>query len=213
MLKLTPILFFLLFFSGLSGQSFDNSTQKDSTYHTATRIGEDTVAVVQLKEVVIPNARNRRAYYKKLKKLTKNIVKVYPYAKLTGDILEECELELAKIEDEPTRVDFMNEVEDDLKAEFEGELKKLTYSQGRLLIKLIDRETGETSYELIKKLKGGFSAFMWQGLARLFGSDLKSEFDAAEEDYMIELIVKKIEKGEIKVAKRQRKTSISLAAS
>tara|TARA_R110001592_G_scaffold211976_2_gene464107 strand:- start:43151 stop:43792 length:642 start_codon:yes stop_codon:yes gene_type:complete len=213
MLKLIQSILFVFIVNGLFAQSFDGSVQKDSTYYSATRMGVDTVAVVQLKEVVIPNAKNRRAYYKKLKKLTKNIVKVYPYAKLTGDILDECEVELAKIDNEATKADFMDEVEDDLKAEFEGELKKLTYSQGRLLIKLIDRETGETSYELIKKLKGGFSAFMWQGLARLFGSDLKSEFDAAEEDYMIELIVKKIENGEIKVAKRERKTSISLASS
>jgi hypothetical protein len=213
MLKFAHIFIFLIVIQGAFAQSFNQSGVKDSTYHSAKKIGEDTVAMVQLREVVIPNARNRRAYYKRLKKLTKNVVKVYPYAKLTGDILAECETELDKIEDERIRERFMDEVEDDLKAEFEGELKKLTYSQGRLLIKLIDRETGETSYELIKKLKGGFSAFMWQGLARLFGSDLKSEFDAAEEDFMIDLIVKKIEKGEIKVAKRERKTSISLAAS
>lgn len=213
MLKLIQIPLFILFVNGLFAQSFDNTVQKDSTYHTAKKIGEDTVALVQLREVVIPNARNRKAYYKRLKKLTKNVVKVYPYAKITGDILADCETELSKMEDQGMRERFMDEVEDDLKTEFEGELKKLTYSQGRLLIKLIDRETGETSYELIKKLKGGFSAFMWQGLARLFGSDLKSEFDAAEEDYMIDLIVKKIESGEIKVANRERKTSIALKAS
>lgn len=213
MLKFILIPLYLFLFIHLSAQNFSDSMLKDSTYHSAKKIGDDTLAYVQLREVVIPNARNRKAYYKRLKKLTKNVVKVYPYAKLTGDILADCETELGKIEDEKTRQRFMDDVEDNLKEEFEGELKKLTYSQGRLLIKLIDRETGETSYELIKKLKGGFSAFMWQGLARLFGSDLKSEFDADEEDFMIDLIVKKIESGEIKVAKRKRKTNIVQSAS
>lgn len=213
MLKFPQIALFFFISMSLSAQNLSQAEIKDSTYHSATKVGNDTVAYVQLREVVIPNARNRKAYYKRLKKLTKNVVKVYPYAKLTGDILADCETELAKMPDEKTRERFMDDVEDNLKEEFEGELKKLTYSQGRLLIKLIDRETGETSYELIKKLKGGFSAFMWQGLARLFGSDLKSEFDAAEEDFMIDLIVKKIESGEIKVAKRERKTSITLPSS
>lgn len=212
MLKLIPFIFLLSFTTAAYAQGFVESEQKDSTWQTAKRVGADTVPIVQLREVVIPNAKNRKAYYKRLKKLTKNIVKVYPYAKLTGEILAECEAEMKGIESERLRDKYLDALEDNLKEEFEGELKKLTYSQGRLLIKLIDRETGETSYELIKKLKGGFSAFMWQGLARLFGSDLKSEFDATEEDYLIELVIKKIENGQIPVEKRVRKTQFSVTS-
>lgn len=211
MLKLLSFIFLLSFAIIANAQSFGESVNKDSTWQTAKRVGADTVPIVQLREVVIPNAKNRKAYYKRLKKLTKNIVKVYPYAKLTGEILAECETKLKGIESERLRDKYMDALEDDLKEEFEGELKKMTFSQGRLLIKLIDRETGETSYELIKKLKGGFSAFMWQGLARLFGSDLKSEFDATEEDYLIELVIQKIESGEIPVEKRVRKTENSFS--
>jgi len=82
-----------------------------------------------------------------------------------------------------------------LKKEFEGQLKQLTVKQGRILIKLIDRETGKTSYDLVKQLRGSFSAWMWQGLAKLFGSDLKSEYDAKGEDRMIEVAIAQIENG------------------
>ena len=67
--------------------------------------------------------------------------------------------------------------EAELRAEFEAEVKDLTISQGRILVKLIDRQTGETSYELVKDLRGSFVAFVWQGMARLFGQDLKSNYD------------------------------------
>jgi hypothetical protein len=73
--------------------------------------------------------------------------------------------------------------------------KKLKTSQGRILIKLIDRETGHSSFEIIKEFKGGFSAFFWQNVARLFGHNLKSEYDAINEDRMIEFIVWQIDAG------------------
>ena len=85
--------------------------------------------------------------------------------------------------------------EKELRDQFEDELIHLTISQGKILIKLVDRETGNTTYQVIQELKGGFSAFLWQGVARLFGSNLKSEYDADEEDKMIEDIIVRIENG------------------
>ena len=79
--------------------------------------------------------------------------------------------------------------------EFEKEVKKLTISQGIILVKLIDRETGRTSYQVIKELKGGFTAFFWQGLARIFGNNLKAEYDPVDKDRVIEDIVMGIEAG------------------
>ena len=99
-------------------------------------------------------------------------------------------------------------MEADLKAEFEGELKKLTIKQGIILVKLIDRETGATSYDLIKSLRGSFSAFIWQSMARLFGSNLKLEYDPYGEDYMIEEIVQQLESGQIPYIKREKKLKI-----
>jgi hypothetical protein len=94
---------------------------------------------------------------------------------------------------------FIKETERELKDQFEQELKKLTMTQGRILIKLIDRETGSSSYSLVKELRGSLQAFFWQGLARLFGSNLKTEYDAEGQDQMIEQIVRQIETGQLPV--------------
>lgn len=168
----------------------------------------DTLPTVLLQEVVVPHYKNRQKYYRRLRKLTRNVIKTYPYAKVTGEILRDCEEQLAKIEDEKEKERFLEAVEESLKEEFEGELRELTISQGRVLINLVDRETGETSYELIKRMRGGVTAFVWQSFARLFGSNLKDEYDAEEEDIMIEFIIGKIERGELEVKERKRKTKI-----
>lgn len=83
--------------------------------------------------------------------------------------------------------------------DFGTELKKLTITQGRILLKLIDRETGDTSYELLKELRGSISAVFWQTIARIFGSDLKSQYDPKGDDFLIERVVKLIETGQIKL--------------
>jgi hypothetical protein len=82
-----------------------------------------------------------------------------------------------------------------LKEQFGSELTSLTINQGRILIALIDRETGETSYELVEELRGKFSAFFWQGLARIFGHNLKTHYDPDGEQRDIENIVQQIELG------------------
>ena len=84
-------------------------------------------------------------------------------------------------------------MEKEMRDRFEAELKNLTITQGRILIKLIDRETGETSYELVKELRGTLSATFWQGMAHLFGSDLKTTYDSTSEDNAVEQIIRKID--------------------
>jgi hypothetical protein len=79
--------------------------------------------------------------------------------------------------------------------QFEKEVKRLTVTQGIILVKLIDRETGRTSYQVIKELKGGFTAFFWQGIARIFGNNLKTEYDPENQDKVMEDIVLGIEAG------------------
>jgi hypothetical protein len=111
--------------------------------------------------------------------------------------LIELDEELSQIKGKKARKKFIDDVEDELREEFEDELKGLTISQGRILIKLIDRETGDTSYELVKEMKGSFSAVFWQAIARLFGSNLKSEFDPEGEDRLINEIVLLIESGQL----------------
>jgi hypothetical protein len=143
---------------------------------------------------------------RKWNRLMRNVVKVYPYAQLTGELLDYYEEELSKIEDESERKKFMEESEEVLKAEFKGEITNMTISQGKVLVKLIDRETGQTSYELIKELRSGFTAFMWNSIAILFGNNLKAQYDPIE-DADIEQIVQMIERGEIVVAWRDAATA------
>ncbi len=124
-----------------------------------------------------------------------NVKVVYPYAILAAAKLKEYDKQLALIEDEKLKKKFIKDCERDLRSEFEDELSNLTVSQGKILMKLIDRESGKTTYEVVKQLRGAFQAAMWQTVARVFGHNLKSEYDASVEDIMIERAVKLVESG------------------
>lgn len=160
-------------------------------------INGDTIPHVVLAEVkVVPdweykNKRERRKY----NRFVRNIKVALPYARVAAHKLERINARLARIENEKERKEYLKEAEKELFEEFEKPLRKLTFSQGRMLIKLIDRETGNTSYDLIKEYKGGFSAFFWQSVARLFGSNLKDEYHGDREDRMIEHIIILIDNG------------------
>ena len=159
----------------------------------------DTIIVSEIEEVVIipkPKFSSRRDL-RRYRRLVRNVKVVYPYAKLAKRKYDEVVVELAKFDSEKARKDYMKQVEQELKDEFEGDLKKLTISQGRILIKLIDREIGETSYVVLKEFRGTFSAFFWQTIARLFGHNLKAIFDADGEDKLLNDIIILIENGQL----------------
>ena len=207
------ILIFLVLMTcaSLKGQVSVNDTTPDGKYILQTIVVDgDTIPVVTLRTQLISANRKFRSkrYQRKWSKLHRNVVKTYPYAKLAGDLINEYNRNLSELPTEAEREAYLDKCEEDLKAEFEDDLKKMTTSQGRVLIKLIDRETGDTSYELIKRLRSGFTAFVWQGVAKLFGSDLKANYDPThnETDYMIEEIVAMIESGQIKVQTREVQT-------
>lgn len=170
--------------------------------------GGDTVVRVDLPEARVNGRLDRRAMRRQehYNKLMRNLLKVYPYAQITGELLREYEHDLSLIQRDNDRGLYLKLAEAELRAEFEAELKELTMSQGRLLIKLIDRETGRTSFDLVKELKGGFQAFMWQGLARIFGQDLRSGYDPVGDDRYVEHIVRRIERGELAVVPRSART-------
>jgi hypothetical protein len=141
---------------------------------------------------VYNNERDKRKFLR----LVRKIKKVLPYAKLANNTLYQVQLKLDSIEDKSQQKKYIKLVDKALKERYGEELKRLTISEGRILIKLIDRETGDTSYELIEELRGSFSAFMWQSLARLFGENLKQDYDAEGEDKLIEEIILRIEAGQ-----------------
>ncbi len=174
-------------------------------------MGGDTLVFVQMEGAEItgytfpPHLRTTRRY----SRIERKVKKVYPYAFVAGEIMRQYEEELATIHGERERKAFIEKAEDEMTEQFEGDLRNMTVSEGILLIKLIDRETGDTSYALIQELKGKFSAFMWQSVARLFGHNLKNEFDAEGDDAIINDIVERIESGEIKVVERQVDLTVS----
>jgi uncharacterized ubiquitin-like protein YukD len=159
----------------------------------------DTVLISQLDEVVIqpphraPSMRDLRQYWR----LVYNVKKVYPYAKLAGEKFAEVNAHLQTLKTKKEQRQYIKQVEKDILVQYEDQLKDLTITQGRILIKLIDRETNETSYDVVKELRGSFQAALWQTIARIFGSNLKVEFDAKGEDKMIDEIMVMIEKGQI----------------
>lgn len=162
-------------------------------------IDGDTIPFIILHEfevysLKIPKTAKER---KKLTKLVKNIKRVYPYARMAGIQLKRYDKELIAAENERERKKIMKIAESEIKERYGGELKKLTFSQGKVLIKLIDRETGDTSYELVQELRGKFSAFFYQAFARIWGYNLKVRYDAEGEDKQIETIVRMIERGQI----------------
>jgi len=196
------ILVFALFVLPLFSLSGQNVKKEDMAGEEVYMLGRevvkgDTLPHVLLSEVkIVPEwdfrSKREKRYYKRL---VRNIKVALPYARLAARKLREINAELTRIEDEEEREAYLKKAEKKLFNEFEQPLRKLTFSQGRILIKLIDRETGETSYNLIKEYKGGFSAFFWQSVARLFGSNLKKEFDEDRKDRMIEHIIIQIDNG------------------
>jgi hypothetical protein len=104
---------------------------------------------------------------------------------------------LESIPDDKQRKKYLRQIEKDVFGEYEDDIRDMTISQGKLLIKLIDRETLNTSYELIRQYRGGLSAAFWQSIARIFGSNLKAEYDPYGEDAIIEIILQEIETGKL----------------
>jgi hypothetical protein len=139
------------------------------------------------------NDKDRLAYFR----LKRDVRKAYPYAILASIKLKEYDAILANVP-ENKQPQYLKKVEKELKQQFEEDLKKLTINQGRILIRLINRETGLTTYRVIKDYRGGFSAFIWQSFSLLWGNNLKWKYDPTEgEDKVIEGIIKQIQDGEV----------------
>lgn len=152
----------------------------------------DTVFIMSLPTVFI---YANHKFGRKHDKLVRNVRKVYPYAHMAGEKLNEYSVILAGVTDEKEVKRLMDQAEDELKAQYREDLEHLTISQGKILLKLVDRETGHCTYNLLQDLRGRFSAFFWQTFARIFGYNLKTKYDPYGEDADIEEIVLLIEKG------------------
>jgi hypothetical protein len=158
----------------------------------------DTIPLMQLREVNVFSWKVlSRGEERRLTRLMKNVKIVYPYARLAGLKLIEYEEVLVQAPDDKARRKIMKQVEDELEAEYGQELRNLTISQGKILLKLVDRETGESTYALVSELRGEFRAVFYQAFARIFGMNMKVKYDPEGEDREIEYIVKMIENGQL----------------
>ena len=191
MKKLFFILFILVYSLELSAQERDTS---QITFGIIE--GNDTIIHKQLKQVIVlpqrkfDNKRQQRRY----SRLAERVKKVYPLAVEARELLKEYEPIYNSLDDRRDQRKLMKGVEKELFRRHESELKKWSISDGKILLKLIDRETDRTAYSLIKDFRGDVSAVFWQGIARIFSNNLKDEYDP-EEDWMIEEIVTMIEMG------------------
>ncbi len=198
------ILAILFLITDISGQK-DTSKSKTDTIPTRAYLIQNvkrdgvTMPEIEIKEVtVVGRPRSaKRNEYRKYERLILNIKRVYPYALMVRRRLDQVNEAMKNIPDEKSRKAYMKDVEKDVFAEYEDDMRQMTMTQGRLLIKLIDRETQNTSYELIKDYRGKLTAAFWQGIARIFGTNLKEEYDAFGEDALIELIIMEIDAGRL----------------
>lgn len=145
--------------------------------------------ILLLKKLKFKTNYDRRYYYW----FRRKTLKAYPYAKLAADRLEVLKERLSKIKSKRKKRIYTKRVQKYLENELTSQLKKLTRTEGRILIKLIHRQTGETAFELVKGLRSGWKAFWYNTTARLFKLSLKDEYDPVnvKEDYLIEDILQR----------------------
>ena len=159
----------------------------------------DTIPCVQLRTVYIfrplkfKNEKERQEYYR----LIRNVKKVYPISREINQAIIETYEYLQTLPNEKARQKHIKQVEKGLKEQYTPRMKKLSFAQGKLLIKLIDRQSNSTSYELVKAFMGPFKAGFYQTFAALFGASLKKEYDPQGEDKLTERVVLMVENGQI----------------
>ncbi|TSA24403.1 MAG: DUF4294 domain-containing protein [Bacteroidetes bacterium] len=189
-------LFFTLLFTTLPGL---HAQEPDSLPKTVPGriIDGDTVPFVEVKSIYVypPYEFKSNRQRVRYSRLVYNIQKVYPYAKLAGENLEAFRKVMDTIATDKERRQYARQAEQELEDRFGDEIRDLTFSQGKILIKLIYRQTGNSSFEIVRELRGKFSAFIWQTLASLFGYDLKTGYDPEGEDRQIEEIILLINQG------------------
>ena len=135
-----------------------------------------------------------KKYWAEWSRLRNAVYVTYPYAKAAGRIMNEVNAKLVGVTDKKMRKEIIRAREKDLKKEFADKLTNLSVYQGKVLMKLINRETGNNCYEIIQEYKGGVAAGFWQTVAIIVGSNLKQSYEPADKDQSIELIVQDVER-------------------
>lgn len=164
-----------------------------------TVVDGDTVPLAIYQPVYIfpqPTFKSKRQQ-RQYDRLVRNVKRVLPIAKEVNGIIIETYEAMMQIPSEKERREHVKRVEHELLETYKPRLKKLTFSQGKLLIKLIDRQTNQTAYDAVRAFAGPFRAGFWQAFAWMFGASLKKEYDPQGEDRLVEQVVLQVEAGQL----------------
>ncbi|GAA4448935.1 DUF4294 domain-containing protein [Rurimicrobium arvi] len=199
--------------------AYAQDTEEDGIKLPAVVVGTDTFPIVYLNEVLIyehlspadrrrlrrqarREERRQSKYDAEYARLKYNVYKVYPYANTAAYLLKDVHEKLAAIPSKEGRKKYLKGLEKELNKRFKGELQEFTISQGIVLVKLINRQTGRNCFDIISEVKGGFNAVVWQGVALVFGNNLRREYEPEGRDHDIEQIVRELEANAAAAAKR-----------
>lgn len=192
-LKLS-VIFCVVLMSNMTYAQYKNDPTikglKDTIRVSVTNVNDELIPWIVIPEVAIVDTRLFKSPEEKAKfnRLRYNVLKVLPYALYARRKYQELQMNLANVKTKKEERLMIKSFEGEIKNMFNREVKNLTITQGGILIKLIDRETGNSSYDLLKDMKGGITAFFYQSIARIFGNNLKSTYDP-QEDRDIEAII------------------------
>ena len=210
---------FFVVVSFLAGVHADCHAQSRRSKQQAVEVGAKAVSQVQqsdqLMEYIVEDGdtiyidelraskiyahlpRQKGKEWRKYYRLVHNFSKAYPYALVAKKLVAEADSVIAADKLKGVKKDkYVTKVQEELFDVFEGQMRSLTVSQGALIMKLVDREVGKSSYNIIKGYKSGIAAGFWQGIAKIFGSDLKKPYDPEGEDAQVEELVKIWESGD-----------------
>ena len=144
-------------------------------------------------KMVFKNKKQEQFYWRTVR----DVKETLPFAKLLAKEMQVADCQLAQMPDEKERRKWWRQHEKYLFKKYEHHFRKMTASQGQMLMKLMDRESDRTSYEIIKHYRGKASANFWQFVAKLFKNDLKEEYDAADKDRIVERVINLVEAGQL----------------
>ena len=201
MIKMSRYFLLLVLMIGIEYHCSAQQGPNDTIRVGAIVIGNDTLPHIWIREVLIrerapkwaiKQRRQQRREAEAYSRLRYNVYVVYPYAVAAAFILKDVDSVLNTLYSKEAKKQFKRNKENELNRKFKEELKNLTIEQGQVLVKLIARETGKPCYEIVKEMKGGFNAAIWQTVAVLFNNNLRNHYDAEGEDAATEQIVHEI---------------------
>lgn len=186
-----------IFFAILLPLFYANALKGREVTSQPVLIGKDTLYVIQLEEINVygknlKKGRNKRRQQKQ-NRMEYNVRKVYPYALAAAEKIREIDHRISQVKDKKKQKQIIRQEYHELMKTFKKPLMKLSITQGRILIRLIYRETNNSAFAHIREYKGSVNAYFWQSVALLFGNNLKADYDPRGKDAGIEEIVLRIQ--------------------